>query len=205
MRWFWSKYRSGILTAVLPMVVILVVLQIGEAIWNAAGYFNEKIIGTIFGHWLFLIFLLLLPFLAGFLMSWKGFRELGLRICNKIPIVSIFASYLFNKEDADRLAKGKFPEVIFEYVAGSWAIGQVMNEVMLPIYPGNPSGEKVKWLLIVGPATTPLSVTGQLILRRECNVMYTGRFIKDTMLTVASLGLNLNLDPKKFSKEEPAA
>lgn len=205
MRWFWSKYRSGILAAVLPMVMLLILLKVGEALWNTAGYFNEKSFSTSFGHWLFLIFLLLLPFLTGLLLAWGSFRELALRICKKIPIVSLFASYLFNKEDSEKLAKGNFPEVLFEYVAGSWALGQVMNEKILPYCINDPHSTPVKWLLIVGPATTPLSVTGQLILRRETDVRYTGRFIKDTVLTVASLGLNLDLDPRKFSANEPQA
>jgi len=202
-RWFWSRYKSGILTAVLPLVLVLIILKLIDLIWGGAQYFNQKTLDSEAGKWIFLALILLLPLFAGMLLSWKGFRDLALLLCGKIPIVSLFANYIFNKEDADQMAEGKFPEIIFKYAGDAWAFGQVMNKKMLPESPHDPSSKPVLWLIVVGPATTPLSVTGQLVMIKDSDVVYTGRFIKDTVLTVASLGLKCQLDPRKFSKKEP--
>ncbi len=203
MKWFWTKYKSGIMAAVLPLVVLMFGLKLVDEILDTAIYLNSKTFDTAFTKWAYVALLILLPYFAGIMLSWHWFRELALRVSSKIPIISLFAGYLFNKEDADTLAHRKFPEVFFEYMPGTWAFGQVMNEKFLPEDLNDPSSRPVPWLVIIGPMTTPFSVTGHLIMRRKADVTYTGRFFKDTLLTVASLGMKFQLDPRKFSKNEP--
>lgn len=203
MKWFLSRYKSGILTAVLPLVLVLIAFKLGDFIWGTAQYLNLKTLNSEAGKWIFLGLMLAAPFFAGLLLSWKGFRELVLKLFGKLPVVSLFVNYIFNKEDADRMENGRFPEVKFKYAGDAWALGQVMSERMLPEDPRDPKSQLVRWVVVIGPATTPLSVTGQLILLKKSDVTFTGRFMKDTVLTVASLGLKCQLDPRKFSKEEP--
>lgn len=184
--------------------MIMIGLKLIDEVCGVATCLNAKTFDSTFAWWFYAAILTLLPFFVGLLLTWHSFRELALKICSRVPVISLFAGYLFNKEDADTLAHRKFPEVFFEYMPGTWAVGQVVNEKLLPEDLNDPASPLVPWLVIIGPMTTPLSVTGHLICRRKSGVTYTGRHFKDTLLTVASLGMKFQLDPRKFSKNEPA-
>jgi hypothetical protein len=177
----------------------LVVKLLG-ALWDAASALNRATIGHQFGNWVWLAALIMAPFLAGLLVSWKTFREVILKICSKIPVLSVAANFFLNKEYVERMTDGGFPEVIFKHTEESWAFGTVTND-SLRVPENMTDGPITDWVVILGPPTAPVSVTAQIYLRKKSSVVYTGRYIKDTAITTASLGLKFPLDPSKFSTE----
>ncbi|KKU85275.1 MAG: hypothetical protein UY12_C0005G0006 [Parcubacteria group bacterium GW2011_GWA2_47_8b] len=152
-----------------------------------------------------LIPILVLAILLGWI--WSGIRAVSLdilKVCSNVPIVSIVTNFLFNHEYIERVAKGDLPEVLFRHTNESWTIGTVTNELKLPEdLDADASGPLVDWVVILAPPTAPLSVAAPVHLRKKSTVIYTGRLIRDTALSVASFGLNFQLDPKKFSRAKP--
>ncbi len=200
MKWFWSRYRTGILSSVVPLVLIFLAVKLFGVLWDAAAALNRETFGSAFGHWAWLAGLLLVPFLVGLLVAWKTFREVMLKIFSKVPVLSVLANFFLNKEYVERVTDGGFPEVVFRHTEDSWSFGTVTNELRLPEKMSE--GELTDWVVILGPPTTPVSVTAQMYLRKKTTVVYTGRYIKDTAITTASLGMKFAIDPRKFSKPQ---
>lgn len=198
MRWFWSRYKAGLLSIVLPAVVLFIGIQIFGGLWNVASWLNEKFVGSGIGQWSFFLGILNAPFLVGWLLSWRTFRELVLKSFSKIPLLSIAVNFFLNKDYVDRMMDGGLPEVIFQHTEYSWSFGTVTNEKMLPVDLDNPESPLIPWVVILGPPTAPISVTAQMYLRPKRTVTFTGRVIKDTAITTASLGFKFDLDPRKF-------
>lgn len=203
MKWFWSRYRTGILSSIVPIVLIFLGVKLFGVLKDAALALNQKTFGTSWGGWMWLATLFVVPFFLGLLVSWKAFREIILKLFSRIPVLSVIANFFLNKDYVERVTNGGFPEVLFRHTEDSWSFGTVTNEMWLP--ENMTSGPLAEWVVIVGPPTTPVSITAQMYLRKKSTVVYTGRHIKDTAITVASLGLKFDIDPGKFSESPPQA
>lgn len=201
LKWFRGRYKAGILISIVPVVLIFICVKIFELLWGAAGTINSRTFSTDLGQMAWLLILLSLPFWMGLLLAWRWFREFLLKITSKIPVVSTVANFLFNKDDAERIDKDDFPEVFFRHTDNSWTIGTVTRELQLHENPDDQNSQIVPWLVIIGPPTAPVSLTAQIFLRRKTEVWYTGNYFKDTVLSVASFGLKLNLDSRKFTRQ----
>jgi hypothetical protein len=200
MKKFWRHFRSGIL-ALIPIFLIVVLLNWG---WSALNTVSVKFVD----HFLLnlsinLVLIMLGIYLVGWLISRRSLRELLLKLCSKLPIISVLINFFLNHDYVERVSKGDLPEVLFRHTDDSWAFGTVTNELRLPAFPEDSGSQLTDWVVILGPSTAPLSVTSPIHLRKKSSVVFTGRFIKDTALTAASFGLNFQLDPKKFSMQEP--
>lgn len=192
MKNLFSNYRTGIFVAI-PIFIIIVLVMWA---WN-------NLLAISFDNiWLALGILFLGPFLIGWLVSMRWFRNAVLKLFEPIPIISSLSNFLFNHEYIERLQSDELnlmPEVMFRLDnSDNWTIGIVVGKQKLPQNPLDKNSLLANWLVILAPPTPPLAFTAQLRLVKESDVCFTGRHGQDTALTVAAFGLNLDLDPKKF-------
>lgn len=194
----WRNFRAGLL-ALIPIFVIVFLISI---VWGVFLSINLRLLDNFLLNTLLNLALDAAIILTiGWLISHRWFRNLAIAVGSKIPIVSIFVNFFLNHDYVERISKGDLPEVIFYHTGRSVTLGTVTNEFKMPKY--ITYGSVVNWVMILAPPTTPISVTAQLHIRRKSDVIYTGRLIKDTALTVASFGLNFQIDPKKFYTVKP--
>ena len=201
MRQIWSIFKTGLL-ALIPILVLAILLG---WIWSGIRAVSLDFTSIPPLNWAInTATVLAAVFAIGWLISRHWFRAAILKVCSNVPIVSIATNFLFNHEYIERVAKGDLPEVLFRHTNESWTIGTVTNELKLPEdLDADASGPLVDWVVILAPPTAPLSVAAPVHLRKKSTVIYTGRLIRDTALSVASFGLNFQLDPKKFSRAKP--
>lgn len=193
----WRSFRAGLL-ALIPIFVIVFVISI---IWGVFLSVNFRFLDNC---WLNILLNLTLYFtvimVIGWLISHRWFRNLAIAVGSKIPIVSIFVNFFLNHDYVEKISRGDLPEVIF-YHAGCVTLGTVTNEFKMPEF--ITYGPQADWVMVLAPPTTPISITAQLHILRKSDVVFTGRLIKDTALTVASFGLSFQIDPKKFYTVKP--
>ncbi len=200
MRKIWSIFKTGLL-ALIPILVLIILLS---WIWIGIQSVSFNFVSISSLNWLINIAMVLAAvFAIGWLISRHWLRTIVLKVCSHIPILSIITNFLFNHEYIERVAKGDLPEVIFQHTEKSWTFGTVTNEIQLPDLDVSIDAPLEDWIVILAPPTAPLSVTAHVHLRKKSTVIYTGRLIRDTALSVASFGLNFQLDPKKFSRTKP--
>lgn len=201
MKGLWSLYKIGFLSLVPLLVLIVICLSFFGLLWGWSGEFSNWVSGGLIWRFLFMAILLATPFLMGLIVSWKKFRELILKIFSRVPVVSLFVDLFFNSVNVEKANEGGFlREVMFKTDEHTAFFGTVTNEFLAPS--GLTSGPLVDWLVIIVP-TTPISVTGPVVLRKKSSVVYTGRLIKDTSISVASFCAKFNIDYKIFSQGGP--
>ena len=201
MRSLWSLYKIGFLSLVPLLVLVVICLSFFGLLWGWTGEFSSWVSGGLISRFLFMAIFLALPLLMGFIVSWKRFREIILKLFSKVPVVSLVVDLFFNSVNVEKAKEGGFlQEVIFKTDEHTALFGTVTNEFQAPS--GLASGQLVDWLVIIIP-TTPISVTGPVVLRKKTSVVYTGRFIKDTSISVASFCSKFNIDYRQFSQGSP--
>ena len=205
MRWIWSKLRLGIL-AVIPVFLIALVINWIVGGINAASLplLENRTLNFCLNAAMWFTALCVL----GWLVSMRWCRSLVLKLCARIPILSSISSTLLSHDYIERMKNdelGMMPEVLICLDSkDDWALGLVTNRMRLPENLRNILSSSVDWCIVLAPLTPPLSVTSQMRLRRESELIYTGRSGKDGTLTVATFGMNCKLDPKKFAIKKPS-
>ncbi len=191
MQTLWSKLKLGFIALVPILVIVAVLASVVNWVTNIGYSFVENRSINI-GINLVILFVAL-PLSCGFMLSMRWFRNLGINLLGRLPLIGPLFSFILNHDYVERIQGGDIQEVFFKYIEENWTIGIVVNELQLPEDPNIYSGPLVPWLVILAPPTAPLALTAHLILRRKNTVKFTGRTYKDTLLTVAAFGSNLNL------------
>lgn len=201
MKWIWSRYKIGFLSLVLPAVLIAIGLSFLGFLWEWSRSLSGWVSVGLFWQILFMAILLISPFLMGILISWQGFRKLILKLFSKVPVLSLFVDLFFNNINVEKTQKGNFhQEVMFKTDENTILIGTVWNEFVAP--ENLVEGPLADWLIIIIP-TTPGAPTGPTVIRKKSEVVYTGRSLKDTMVSIASFCSKFDIDYTKFSKGKP--
>ena len=148
-----------------------------------------------------------LPFLCGCLLSMRWFRDLGLNILGKLPLLGPLFRFILNHDYVERIQSGELREAVFRHAGDAWAICGVVNEFEAPEFWD--SGPVVKWYLVLGPPTAPLAFTAHVLMVKKSDLKFTGRSYKDTILTTASFGFNFDIkhETERYRREyrSPAA
>ncbi|MEK7192384.1 MAG: hypothetical protein AAB646_02635 [Patescibacteria group bacterium] len=189
MKKLWIIWRTGILTTVPVLVIIgLVVWLFNWLSGFTAGLTESRYLNLTID----LAIVILLPLIFGWLIGLRWFRILGQAILGKLPLVGPVFSFLFNHDYVKRIQNGDLQEVVFPYAGSTWGIGGLVNTVKMR--QDVSGGPLVEWCVILGPPTTPLAPTAQLLLVRKSDVVFTGRSYRETILTVASFGFNFEIN-----------
>ena len=199
MKTLWGKLKLGFI-ALIPLLVIVAVL-VAAVNWVAGvGY------GFVENHSVNLainlaIFFVALPFFCGCLLGMRWFRNLGLGLLGKLPLVGPLFSFILNHDYVERIQSGQLREAVFRHAGDGWAICGVVNEFEAPEFWD--SGPLVKWCIVLGPPTAPLAFTAHVLMVRKADLKFTGRSYKDTILTTASFGFNFDIkrETERYRKE----
>lgn len=192
MKWFWSKYKTGLLLIILPLIAIIVLSKVVDAIWYVAVVFHSWTGG---GEWLkyaFFGLFLAVPFLIG----WIAARRYFIHLLGKI--FSFFgagwvAKSILTEDYLDKIKRGEYKVVMFEVCScqnSSWKIGVVVNVF---------KKENVEYSLIL--EMTPPLPSGPFWIKRtsEVTILSQDFLLKHLLMTTLSLGLNLPLEKNEQS------
>lgn len=185
-----TTFSKGILALILPLVVILVVLWIKNFLNAVSISFVENEAANFFlnlGTWLLLIYLL------GWLREKEWFRNVALAILTPIPVISVFANFIFGKTPQDN-----YPEVFVPF-HDAYFLGVIVNEFELSTDTLGRSRQMCLVLLL----SAPIPASGNFIIKERHLLIPTGRTAKATGITAASLGLHFEL-PDKQNQNPPA-
>lgn len=131
--------------------------------------------------------ILVLIFGIGCLLSLNWLANLIqklLRPLRKSSIVQIISAFL-NRKSFDRAKERGVPEVIFESAPGTWKFGVITNELKAKDKEGNEVA-----MHIIFELTSPVPFSGAIFLKKESEVVYTGRTFKATAINSSSCWLN---------------
>ncbi len=196
MKWFRSRYKRGAIALIPISVIFFVIYSLLKVLWGWSVELGDLISNNILWKFLFIVGFLVSPFFIGLLISWKWLRGAALKAFSKVPIISLLVDLFFNHTN---LEEG-FQEVMFKKDNDTVLFGVVHGELIFP--EELVDGPLVDWVVIILP-TTPLSETGFPLMRKKSSVVYTGRILRDTAVSVASFCTKFKLDPAKFSQGKP--
>ncbi|TSC88782.1 MAG: hypothetical protein G01um10143_839 [Parcubacteria group bacterium Gr01-1014_3] len=202
MKTLWGKLKLGFIALIPILVIVAVLVSVVNWITNIGYSFvgNQSINIAINLAILFVG----LPFLCGCMLSMRWFRNLGLSLLGKLPLVGPLFGFILNHDYVERIQSGELKEVMFKHAGVAWAIGGVVNEFEWP-ESGDPkiAGPLVKWCIVLGPPTAPLAFTAHVLLIKKTDLVFTGRSYKDTILTTASFGFNFDIkrETERYRKE----
>lgn len=194
------KKKGNLRTGLLVLIPVGVVIFVGGFIWGVLKSININFINhVILNAVINAIFYIACVWILGALFNQKWLRELLAKIFSKVPVVSFFSNSFLSNDYADKMSAGSFPEVMFPY-AGALAFGVAVNRktVIDPV-----TGKEVECHVVLGPPTSPLFATAQLLYVRVDEAIYTGKHMNHTAVMTASFGLNCQVKPEEFSKTEP--
>lgn len=184
----WSAWRTGILSLIPLLVIAGFIYWLLNWLYGLTGNLFESIVLVWLINAAILIFV---PLIFGWLIGRRWFRTMGQFFLGKLPLVGPVFKFLFNHDYVERIQSGNLKEVLFKYAGDSWAMGGLVTVLKLP--DTLRGGVLVDWGLVLGPPTTPLAPTAQLLWVKKSDLIFTGRSYQDTIYTVASFGFNVEL------------
>ncbi len=193
----WKIFKAGLLWSGVIVVIVSLAGWVLSLLSNFVIVFSDN---KLLNLGVNVLIYTVVIWLVGWLIGRHKLRQFFLKIFSKIPIVSMVTDFLLNNDYIDKVTGGEVPEVFFQY-AGEWTFGVVVNRFKFPAY--MTYGDIEPWVMVIVP-TLPVAVTGPAIFKREREVIYTGRAVKDTVIAGASFGLNFpQPDVSKFRKGSP--
>ncbi len=202
MKILWGKLKLGFIALIPILVIVAVLFSVVNWVTSIGyGFVENRNINITIN---FVILFLGLPFMCGCLLSMRWFRNLGLNLLGKLPLVGPLFGFILNHDYVERIQSGELKEVFFKHAGDAYAIGGVVNEFEWP-ESGDPKtgGPLVKWCVVLGPPTAPLAITAHVLMVKKSNLVFTGRSYKDTILTTASFGFNFDIkrETEKYRRE----
>lgn len=201
MQWLLQRYKIGIIFCMIFGVFALIVAWVASLIDQISIPFSGYSSLNLFLN--AAIFLVALPILVGAVLSGRLISKCLLGIFSVFPKRFRKIAEFFLTHDFDKISLLGLPEVMYWTGGNGWTLGLVVKELNLPANPLDPVGSLEKWFYIAGPYTPPLLITGmRLDLYPASKVVYTGRTSDIAILTTASFGTKLKLDPQQFKVVE---
>lgn len=202
MKTLWGKLKLGFIALVPILVIVAVLVSVVNWVMNVGyGFVESRSLNLAIN--LAALFVVL-PLVCGFLLSMRWFRNLGLNILGRLPLIGPLFGFILNHDYVERIQSGELKEVFFRYAGDAWAVGGVVNEFEWP-ESGDPNigGPPVKWCIVLGPPTAPIAFTAPVLLLKKSNLVFTGRSYKDTILTTASFGFNFDIrkETERYRRE----
>ena len=189
MKTVWSKLKLGFIAIVPVLVIVAVLVSVVNWVTNVGYPFVDHRTLNIAIN--LSILFVGLPLLVGSMLSMRWFRNLGLGILGKLPLIGPLFSFIMNHDYVERIQSGELREAVFHHAGDGWAICGVINEFDAPEFWD--SGPLVPWCIVLGPPTAPLAFTAHVLCVKKSDLKFTGRSYKDTILTTASFGFNFDI------------
>lgn len=188
MKKFWSKYKTGLLIVLLPLMVVFVLSRIMALIWGAADFLYNWIGGPPWIQGVIFAALLAAPFLIGWAAAHKKFAS-ALRRTFSFFGAGWLAKSILKDDYLEKIKSGEYQVVIFEICASaqSFKIGLAVNTF--------------RWLdsdyCLILEMTPPLPTGPFWIKRRSMITFLSPEFaLKHLLMTTFSFGLNFPLEEK---------
>lgn len=186
----WQNFRSGMFFFI-PVFIGLMVLT---TLWDLFVKVNINLVhGVWFNYALNFLILLVLVFLAGWLLGIPFFKN-GLKfLCSKIPFVSAISDYFLENDSADSIKKNDFPLVLYKYPGSSFLVyGLVTKEIVV----SNGEAQEI-WCAIFYP-TSPVPFTGWLFYALKSDLIFTGD--KNGLSDLVKISTSFGMKGDVFSK-----
>lgn len=189
MKWFWSKYKTGFLIVLLPIIVTAVLAKVIDWVWGIAVVLHSWSGGPVWLRYILFVLLVLLPFGAGWLAARRFFISL-VRKTFSLFGAGWLANSLFKDEYLEKIKSGDYQVAIFEVFPGdnpSLKIGAVVNTFKL---------KGVEYCLIL--EMTPPLPAGPFWIKRKSDLTFLAPefVLKHLLMTTFSLGLNFPMEDK---------
>lgn len=199
MKTLWGKLKLGFIALVPVLVITAILVSVVNWVMNVGyGFVENRSLNMLIN--LAALFVVL-PLLFGCMLSMRWFRNLGLNLLGKLPLLGPLFRFILNHDYVERIESGDLREAVFRHAGDAWAICGVVNEFEAPEFWD--SGPLVRWCIVLGPPTAPLAFTAHVLCVKKSNLTFTGRSYKDTILTTASFGFNFDVkkETERYRRE----